>query len=326
MNEEFKLGVIDLLKGRLSPLLIQPYTLRSALHDVQKLLARNYPGFCLAYQSVNDVYSAGNFLFTRNHSNIYITVKLLLTYRPKPLFLYKLLSLPVPTNETASHATTLLDPPPYLLMSDDNEYYAPLSETDVSKCYGKIQLYCPFNIPLRPATSCSCELGLFMNDKEMVHSFCNFRFMENSIQPKILELNPTTILVYRISLLSLQCGQNHKMISGCGLCLMQLPCVCSVTTTQFYLKPRLTACQNETRNITKLHPINLALLQEFFDPSMTEHIYADTTFQKPLNVSTPTFKIYDHEMNQIIAYDTKAHLNLRKMSDKAKIDEIIFKS
>ena len=44
------------------------------------------------------------------------------------------------------------------------------------------------------------------------------------------------------------------------------------------------------------------------------------------NHSTPAFKIYDHEMTQILADDTKSHLNLRKMVDKAKNDEIIFKS
>lgn len=91
-------------------------------------------------------------------------------------------------------------------MSDDNEYYASMSDSDVSKCFGKGQLYCPFNLALRPVTSHSCELGLFMNNKQMVHSFCNFRFMENFIQPKILELNPTTILIYKVSLLSLECG------------------------------------------------------------------------------------------------------------------------
>ena len=324
--EEFKLGIIDLVEGKLSPLLIQPEHIKAAFHDIQKLLNRNYPGFGLAYQDIQNVYSSGNFLFARNNSNIYITIKLPLTYRPKPLSLYKLSTIPVPINETSTHATTLLNLPPFFLITDDSEYYASLSELEISKCYGKPQLYCPFNLALRPATSQSCELGLFTNNKQMVHSFCDFRFLENTILPKLVELNPTTILVYRISLLSLECGQNQKMITGCDFCLMQVPCMCSITTTQFYLKPRLVACQNESRNITKLHPINLGLLQEFFDPAMTEHIYADTTFQKPLNVSTPAFQIYDHEMNQVLADDTKAHLNLRKMADKAKNDEIIFKS
>ena len=77
-----------------------------------------------------------------------------------------------------------------------------------------------------------------------------------------------------------------------------------MTTTQLYLHPRLTACQTITRNITKLQPLNLALLQEFFDSSVTEHIYADTIFVTPLNVSTPAFKIYKHEMHEVLADDT----------------------
>lgn len=208
--EEFKLGIIDLVEGKLSPLLIQPEHLKAAIHDIQKLLSRNYPGFGLACQDIQNVYSSGNFLFARNNSNLYITIKLPLAYRPKPLSLYKLSTMPVPINETSTHATTLLNLPPFFLITDDSEYYASLSELEISKCYGKSQLYCPFNLALRPATSQSCELGLFTNNKQMVHSFCNFRFQENTILPKLVELNPTTILVYRISLLSLECGQNKK--------------------------------------------------------------------------------------------------------------------
>lgn len=48
--EEMKLGLIDLAKGKLSPLLIHPEILSSTLHDIQKLLGKNYPGFHLAYK------------------------------------------------------------------------------------------------------------------------------------------------------------------------------------------------------------------------------------------------------------------------------------
>ena len=116
------------------------------------------------------------------------------------------------------------------------------------------------------------------------------------------------------------------MVSGCDYCIMKLPCMCSITTKQFYLQFRLTTCQNETQNITKLHPLNLALLQQFFDPSVIKHIYADTAFIRPLNISTPAFKIYKHEMNNILADDVKSHLSLKRMAHKGKNDEIIFKA
>ena len=102
--------------------------------------------------------------------------------------------------------------------------------------------------------------------------------------------------------------------------------MCSVTTSQFFLQPRLTACQNETQNVTKLHPLNLALLQQFFDSLVIKHIYADTAFLRPINISTPVFKIYKHKMNNILADDIKTHLSLKRMADKAKNDETIFKT
>ena len=116
------------------------------------------------------------------------------------------------------------------------------------------------------------------------------------------------------------------MVSGCDFCIMKFPCMCSVTTSQFYLQPRLTACQNTANNITKLHPLNLALLQQFFEPSVVKHINADTAFLRPVNISTPAFKIYKHKMNNILADDVKSHLSLKRMADKAKNNETIFKT
>ena len=134
-----------------------------------------------------------------------MTLKLPIAFRPKPFILYKITPHLVPINETASHATTLLDLPSYFLMSDDNEFYATLSDMELSKCYGSNQLYCPFNLAFRPATSHSCELGLFLNNKHMVHLLCNFRFVENTLQPNIIELNHVntmSLLNYHITILS----------------------------------------------------------------------------------------------------------------------------
>ena len=76
----------------------------------------------------------------------------------------------------------------------------------------------------------------------------------------------------------------------------------------------------------KLHPLNIALLQEIFYSSLTEHIYADTTFQHPLNISTPALKLYKHEINGILVDDNWTHLNLRSMATQAKNDEMILHS
>ena len=159
--DEYKLGIIDLVKGRISPLPITTLVLKAALKDVQRLLENNCSGFGLILQNIQEIYSSGDFLFAQNHSNIYVTLKLPIAFRPKLFILYKITSHPVPINETASHATSLLDLQNYFLMSDDDEFYATLSDMELSKYYGSNQLYCFFNFALRPATSHSCKLVCF---------------------------------------------------------------------------------------------------------------------------------------------------------------------
>ena len=107
--DEFKLGIIDLVKHRISPLLITPLVLKAALGDVKRLLEKNYSGFGLILQDIQEIYLSGDFLFAGNHSNIYVALKLPIAFRLKPFILYKITSHPVPINETAFHATTLFN-------------------------------------------------------------------------------------------------------------------------------------------------------------------------------------------------------------------------
>lgn len=75
-----------------------------------------------------------------------------------------------------------------------------------------------------------------------------------------------------------------------------------------------------------LHPVNLILLQHFFENKHFENIMADTSFANPVNMSVPTFNLYSHEMNDIMVDDKKSHLSLSKMAEYAKRNATIFQS
>ncbi|MES9881484.1 MAG: envelope fusion protein [Sedimenticola sp.] len=323
--EELKLGILDLVMGKLSPLLIPSSVMQNTIHHIQKVIDAKYTGFHLSFESVQQIYDACPFLFTRNGSNIYITLKVPLSFHKRPMKLFRIISLPVPINTTSLHATHLPDLPQYFAISADEQFYTTMSQTELSTCTGKTSLSCNFNRALEPVTSDSCTLALFQGNKVSIHSKCDFRFIHNSIKPSIVEITPSSVLVYRTPIMSMECGKTQKMITGCDFCIMQLPCLCSLTSTRLFLHPRLTTCHH-TNNITTLHPVNLILLQTFFDERTTEHLLADTTFPNPVNVSVPQFKLYEHKMDDILADDTKNHLSLKKMAEKAKQDEVIFKS
>ena len=170
------------------------------------------------------------------------------------------MSVPIPIIATSNHATHLPNLQYYFAITHDKKHYTTLEKADLARCRRTlIHSTITSNLTIM-------RINIVYNSKSNVQSFCNFRFMENAI--KRIEVKPSTILVYRNSLLSLECGLHQRMITGCDFCIMNIPCHCSITTKNHYLQPRLATCSNETRNVTTEHPFNLALLQEFFDSSM----------------------------------------------------------
>ena len=326
--EELKFGIFDLLRGRLSPLLIPENILQDTLNDIHMLLQQKYPGFHLSMKHANEVYSSCDLLYSRNNSDLFITLKFPVSQFEQTLHLFKVESFPVPINDTSLAATQLIDIPDYFMITQDSQYYAFMKSDQLLSCSGSSKKFCSENIPLIPVTTSSCVLAIFGNDKTKVKSLCNFRYLHNVIKPDIVEISPNSLLLYRMPLLSMECRNTHKMVKGCDFCVFQLPCRCSVSTSSHFVAYRLGACHNTTShdNITILHPVNLALLQHFFDNSYVDQIFADTTFSTPVNVSIPQIKFYKHEMSDIIAADGKAHLSLSKMAEVAKQDAVVFQS
>ena len=54
--------------------------------------------------------------------------------------------------------------------------------------------------------------------------------------------------------------------------LITQPCNCSVSRKTNYLPTRLSLCQHISDNITVSHPVNLALLQQFFNDSSLDGV------------------------------------------------------
>lgn len=326
MLTELETGFYDLLGGKLSPFILPEGIVHQTVNEIQGLLHSKYPGFYLSLTSPSQIYKSGRFLFTRQESKVYITVKFPMSPHAKPLSLFHVLSFPVPVNTTSDHATQLLDLPEYFALTHDLQYYTTFQPQELSQCTKGTRLSCRFNKVLSPHTHETCIMALFVNDKELVSKYCNFRFHLNHLSAKILEISKSSILVYQSNLLELNCKSGKRMVKGCNFCLMTVPCECGVTTPQMYLPPRLAACQNHSDSATKLHPINLALLQQFFNASELLNITGNTMFNVLPDVDVPQFKLYNHSMSSILADDKARHLSLTKMAEKAKKDAVIFQS
>ncbi|MEW8546929.1 MAG: envelope fusion protein, partial [Candidatus Thiodiazotropha sp.] len=324
--EELISGVYDLTQGKLSPALIPSHILSKCLDHITSILHDKFQGLYLSKTLSHDPYNSLKFAYARKHSKLYITVKFPVCPFPEPINLFQVQTFPVPVNHSTAHATQLLDLTHYFAITQDLQYYAMLQNWELESCFGSRIMLCHQTKALIPSTHQTCASALFTNDKASVKTLCNFRFLTDHIKPDLIEVTKNSVIVYNNLLLELDCATNKKMIKGCNFCLITKPCHCSISSQENYLPPRLSSCQHKTDNVTILHPVNLALLQQFFNESSLESILADTVYPEMLDVDVPFFRLYNHSMSSVLADDNKRHLSLQKMATKAKNDAVIFKS
>ena len=146
------------------------------------------------------------------------------------------------------------------------------------------------------------------------------------LKSNIVELSPTSVLLYNTPTVVLDCPLEKKVLKGCAFCAMNIPCRCSLSTETLFFASRLVNCYNSSTKFSVIHPLNLALLQEFFDESKLSHIFGNTYFPTPVNMSIPEFIFYNHSIHDVLANDHKAHLSLKKIAKAVKNDQKIFSS
>ncbi|KAK3105717.1 hypothetical protein FSP39_004121 [Pinctada imbricata] len=324
--EHLKTGVHDLVKGKLSPFLLSSHAIRTSINQVQNIIDAKFSLFNIIHKDPTYYYSHADFLYTRLHSKLYITLKIPISPFKHPLSLYQIYSFPVPVNSTSTHATQLLNTPDHFIHTSDNQHFSTLSLKDLTKCSGSGTLYCPFQLALTSSASASCISAIFYNLKTLTKQLCDFRFITGAIKPSITELSPSSILLYSTNMMALDCPSGQRIMKGCSFCVIKVPCMCSLTSGDLFFPPRVGNCHNNSDSVTVLHPINLALIQELFDPSSHASIFGDTVFQNLVDMKIPDFKIFNHSFSKYLANDHQHHLSLKRLAQTAKKDEMAFRS
>ena len=131
--EDIKLELHDLVKGKLSPFLLPPHVLKSSIHQVQNIITEKFQHFQISNIDPLFYYSFGEFIFTRLHSHLYLTLKIPISSFRLPLSVFKVYSFPVPVNSTSNHATQLEAIPPYFHYTEDNQHYATFSNQQIAQ-------------------------------------------------------------------------------------------------------------------------------------------------------------------------------------------------
>ena len=321
-------AITDLAEGQLSPSLIKPQMLSNTIAEIQDMLVKQYPNYCLAMTNVLYYYKQASFSVIRQDNNILITIDFPIA-SADTFNLFRVYSFPIPINQSSSHATQLMQVPDYIAITQDKQFYTTLSENSISYCKTtKQEKYCRFRPPLSAVSKKNCIANLFLNNRKEIKQYCNFRFLTDELHPHILHISDNKVVIYQMTKLILECPNNKRSIlPGCeSFCLMTVPCSCVLLTNDLVFQSPLTQCNNQTGTVDKVYPVNLALLQHFFNDTQLERVLANSTYEQHMAVIIPKLNIYRHKMSNILAKDQKFDFNLKKIADRVRNSSKIYSS
>ena len=322
------IALIDIAQNKLSPTLVSYDELQRTILGISDTLQRHFNDYDLVTKDPHFYYKYGKFQATRHLNKVIITIKFPLSDK-STYTLYKVHTFPSLTNnkDETSHATQLLNISDYFVLEGNQQKFTELTTNEAAMCQGTDIRICNFQPTFSFLQKDNCIANLFLDNRQKIKQFCDFRYLPQTITPHFQYVGQNNVIIYRIDKIILSCRNGHRRtVQGCTYCIFQVPCGCTLSTDDILFQNHITGCDNTDITPTKVYPINLALLQNFFDDKKVNEILANSTFDSPADIILPQLDIYKHEMEHTIATDKTLDFNLTTIATQMKTDSKIYTS
>ena len=284
--QSFLNGLHALVKRKLSPYLVPESQLRKALAHVENTLRRRHPDFHVTNHHPSFYYQQQSVMYAYHDESFYVTVQIPISSRNDLFDMFQILTIPVPLNHSTTHATLLDNVPDYMAVSADRSSFVEISSIDFAMCEGRPIMTCPPLQAQRTTQHPTCAASLYLQTQTK-DEYCRYRIKEDAVTPLVLEVLEGTVLLSNISEIIMTCRNQVFKKPGCMYCIYTIPCECSLMADTFQLAPRLTACKNDQDISHPIYPVNMAVLQEFFnDTDIQTILYQAVTVHHP----SPTYR------------------------------------
>lgn len=321
--QEFLQGIHDLFNHKL-PINLVPYKdIKHVISRVNTKLTQQHSRLQVKHMTAYQVYKDVPFIWTSKHHQIYITVKLPLVAPMTSLDVFRINYFAVPLNATTNHATKLMETHKYIALSTDQLYYAFPEENMIQNSYIDAQTY---DLPLHPVVQPSCLSAVYFDNKAAIQEKCDFRVLLHDIKPQVKHLHNGQYLISNVDNIFLTCNTGLQRHDGCRFCVFTVPCLCDVATTQFYFPPRLAHCSSENDTATMLHPVNLAIMLNFYKQEDILHVEADKMYKEIPLTNIPPIHMFAHNLSEILANDKMDDMSLKRIAQSVKREDQVYQS
>ena len=321
--DEFLQGAQSLLQDKLSLYLIPFDDIEKVISQINSKLIRKRANLQVMQLSSKDIYGHLPFIWTYKNNSLFITLKFPLVAPESRMRIFKIRYFPVPINSSTNHATKLVVNNPYFAVTINHDYYALPSHDMILDMTSNILHVRRYDFPLMTFQKPSCLSELYLNNKQQIKELCEFEILIDALEPLIQHIDHGQYLVINQTEIFQHCPEGISSLPGCNFCIHEVRCLCAINSDNFRYPARTTHCLDANSSTTS-HPVNLAVLQEFYTEELLHEIDADTIYANRPIVETPPFNLFSHNWTDFLAGDTQSSLKLKKVAQAVRDKQQVF--
>ena len=320
----------------LTPSLVSPSQLQTALEGIEKELLRNYAPFKFGFDSLDYFYSVPSTTYLADDNYLYVEINIPLSVISAHYHIYEVHTVPLSAGKSTSQYTEIVGLDKYLGVSVHGDTYVTFDDKFLTSCSGVGIQRCDTRMMETSILVPSCILGLFLNDRNMTAAHCHTDLiLTPSLPETAIDIGQGSFFISAMDVSSdwvISCpDRKPRTILACRSCVVTLDCRCNLKTPSGFISASLTGCSNSTSTsgIVKNYVPNMVWIQSLSDFSARNYSHLLNASLLPYD---PIGKIPDlpiPDFAQVAAYadqDARIRTDLATVLQQAKTQQPVYVS
>lgn len=329
-------SIMSLSTGYIDSYIVNPKKMKEYIDHVQETLKKKYDGlFEVTNTNPAFYYQLRSIVYTRDEDHLYVMLKIPIHNVGGDLTVYSIDSFPVHRSDNNSDQTIIRNLPAYFAVDGKKEFYTHFTSVQYDSCRGVDLKSCSsqFSLKRRSHGHKSCTAALFFDNGEDVMENCDIGLVSSKgSRPDAKTLANGTYLIvggdpgvdddWTFQCPDASPSNKVQKVASCVLCMIEVPCLCSLTGSTFFIPYKLTDCpfppDPDYPSINYLYMLNMPTVRTTFPQEIADEFKADVykINERWKTIDYPKLQIVHYNMDSVIEADQQRELDYKKFTQK----------
>ena len=313
-------SLLTLSRGYLDPFLVPKDMLVENLQNVKQSLKRIPGSHFLVNDELSLTYYYRQKLTTMmiHDGVLYLHVTVAISNRDIKLDIYQIITLPASLHSATAKGQigfSALDTEfSYFGVSQNNEFYAEISSSELELCALSGDSVCQHTSVLHDRSNYTCLAAIFYEDESKITSRCVFRYFPTTGNVKILHVTKQIYIVAQASTdVIVTCPEKIVRKQVAPYFILRIPCGCSVSCGDVKITQQISECSFEDQTVEIKHVINYAQIIHFDIKKFAPEITMKSLYNEIPIIPVGNMTRFLHAAN-ISEIDRKLGVDIRKLA------------